>query len=179
MLAKRQNDLCLRAIQIYKEIATNFYPRVRFGFIDVLADEALKVAFQEISVPWTFAIFEGRAYKYPALERNDEIEAYLADLDKWKQMEVQFDLPTGPASKLDIILFDIRKDIKKYTAFAARTYMEWFHEMRTGSKVNFEESTELGFKVLGISILVLFLSLCVFCRRCCGNRRGKTNEKKE
>lgn len=107
----------------------------------MLEDEALKVAFDEWSVPWTFAIFGGRAYKYPALERNDEIERYLAEPEMWKNMEVQFDLPQTPASQLDIILFDIKKDFKKYSAVAARTYMEWFHQLRTGSKDSFEEST--------------------------------------
>ena len=61
---------------------------MRFGYINVLDDEALKVAFNEWSVPWTYAIFGGRAYRYPALERNDELEAYLSDLDQWKQMNV-------------------------------------------------------------------------------------------
>jgi len=55
--------------------------KVNFGYVDVLQDEALKVAFGEEAVPWTFAIFEGRAYRYYALERPDEIESYLNDLD--------------------------------------------------------------------------------------------------
>ena len=71
MLAKKQNDLCLRAIQIYKEMLDELHPKVRFGYINVLEDEGLKVAFNEEAVPWTFAIFEGRAYKYYALERED------------------------------------------------------------------------------------------------------------
>ena len=88
MLAKKRNDLCLRALGVYKILAKKLYPRVRFGFINVLEDEALKVAFKEEAVPFTFAIFEGRVYKYYALEREDELEDYLTNLERWKVMRV-------------------------------------------------------------------------------------------
>jgi len=68
----------------------------------VLEDEALKVAFGEVAVPWTFAIFDGRVYKYPALEREDQLTEYLSDLEKWKSVKVQFDLPQRPATKLPL-----------------------------------------------------------------------------
>ena len=71
MLAKRRNDLCLRAIMLYKELIEELHPRVRFGYINIHEDEALKVAFGQEAVPFTFAIFEGRAYRYEGIERLD------------------------------------------------------------------------------------------------------------
>ena len=132
MLAKKRNDLCLRAINIYKELLDELHPRVRFGFIDVLRDEGLKVAFNEEQNPWSFAIIEGRAYKYYALERGDEILAYFKDLEQWKKMRVQFDVPKRAANRAEIILFDIWKETKKVGKPAIRGYMEWYHWMRTG-----------------------------------------------
>ena len=93
MLAKKKNDLCLRALGVYQKLAKTFHPDVRFGYINVLEDEGLKVAFREEAIPFSFAIFNGRAYKYYALERPDELEQYFNDLSKWKGMRVQFDVP--------------------------------------------------------------------------------------
>ena len=73
MIAKRSNDLCVRAAQIYKNLAGVLHPKVRFGYIDINKDEALKVAFGEVSVPESFAIINGRAYKYYAIERENEL----------------------------------------------------------------------------------------------------------
>ena len=47
------------------------HPKVRFGYIDVHVEEGLKVAFGEETVPWTYAIFGNRAYKFYGLERED------------------------------------------------------------------------------------------------------------
>lgn len=88
LLAKKRNDLCLRALGAYEQIIPKLYPRVRFGYINVLEDEGLKVAFGEEAVPWSFAIFEGRAYRYYALERPDELEEYFTNLDKWRKMRI-------------------------------------------------------------------------------------------
>ena len=126
MLAKKRNDLCIRAMMIYKQLMDEFHPRVRFGYIDVLKDEALKVAFNEIQNPWTFAIFGGRAYKYYSLEREDELAEYLRDLDRWKKMQVQFDVPTRPANKAEIIWFDIMKEVKKALEPMLVGYMRWY-----------------------------------------------------
>ena len=71
MLAKKRNDLCLRAAGIYKNLAMKLHPKVRFGYIDVHVEEGLKVAFGEETVPWTYAIFGNRAYKFYGLERED------------------------------------------------------------------------------------------------------------
>ena len=132
MLAKKRNDLCLRASQIYKQLMEEFYPRVRFGYINVLEDEALKVAFNEIEIPWTFGIFGGRAYKYYSLEQDDELAEYLRDLERWKKMQVQFDVPARPANKAEIIWFDIKKEAKKALEPVLVGYMRWYHKMRTG-----------------------------------------------
>ena len=46
------------------------------------------MAFGEETVPWTYGIFGGRAYRFYALEREDEIEAYFNDLSRWKKSKV-------------------------------------------------------------------------------------------
>lgn len=178
MLAKRRNDLSLRAIMLFKELLDEFHPRVRFGYIDIHHDEALKVAFGEEAVPFTFAIFGGRVYRYQGIERLDYLQDYLRDLEQWKKMPVQFDLPQRPATRLEIVLFDIKKEVKKFLTHFARTYMEAFHELRTGSKEDFEDSTELGFSILGV--LVLLLLICVYkflCTCCCCGKRGDKADK--
>mmetsp|Transcript_9806 Transcript_9806/g.12134 ORF Transcript_9806/g.12134 Transcript_9806/m.12134 type:complete len:190 (-) Transcript_9806:60-629(-) len=170
MLAKKRNDLCLRALGIYKELAKKLYPRVRFGYINVLQDEALKVAFKEEAIPWSFAIFEGRAYRYYALERPDELEDYLTNLERWKIMRTQFDVPSRPANKLEIIWFDIWKELRRTIVPFNRAYMEWFHELRTGSKRDFEDSTVLGFSCLAAAVVLALGILICACRALCCRR---------
>ena len=53
-------------------------------------------------------------------------------------MKIQFDVPTGPATKLGIVIYDIKKEVKKVARPVLRAYMEAFHELRTGSKEDFE-----------------------------------------
>jgi len=173
MIAKRRNDLCLRALGVYQDLEKKLHPKVRFGFIDVLKDEGLKVAFGEESVPWTFAVFEGRAYKYYALERPDELEEYLNDLERWKTMRIQFEVPERPADALEIILFDIKKELRRRIVPLNRAYMEWFHKMRTGSSNNFEESTVLGFSCLGIAVVLVLAMVAVCCKKLCCGRAAK------
>jgi len=144
----------------------------------VLEDEALKVAFGEVAVPWTFAIFDGRVYKYPALEREDQLTEYLSDLEKWKSVKVQFDLPQRPATKLEIIVFDIWKEIRRSGTPVLRAYMEWFHQMRTGSKNNFEDSTKEGFSALAVVLLLAIFFVYFLCRTCAKGKK-KSNEKKD
>ena len=69
------------------------------------------MAFGEIEIPWTFFIFNGRAYKYYSLEREDELRKYLIDVPRWRKMQVQFDVPSRPANKAEIIWFDIKKEV--------------------------------------------------------------------
>lgn len=88
LVAKRQDDFSLRARKIYSSLIKEHYPRVKFGFIDVLQDEELKVAFKEESIPWTFCLHGGMAYKYGQLERLDEISAMLKDLPQWERVAV-------------------------------------------------------------------------------------------
>ena len=159
-------------------MADQLHPKVRFGYINVLEDEALKVSFREYAVPWTFAIFGGRAYKYPSLERPDELIEYLTDLEGWKGMKVQFDLPQSPATKLDIIVFDIGKEVRRTVKPILRAYMEWFHEMRTGSKRDFESSTKVGFSALAVVVFVAIYLVYSLCRLCRGGKK-KSEEKKE
>ena len=71
LMAKRRNDMSLRAIMLYEELLDEMYPRVRFGYIDIHEDESLKVAFGEEAIPFTFAIFGGRVYQFPGIERLD------------------------------------------------------------------------------------------------------------
>lgn len=137
MLAKKQDDFCLRALAEYTLVAEELYPQVKLGYINVLEDEALKVAFNELAVPYSYGIYGGRAYQYPALERSDHFISYFNDLEQWKKMEIQFDLPAGPASKAEIIWFDVKKDIAKNGKPMLRAYMQWFHTMRTGSPDHF------------------------------------------
>ena len=153
------------------------YPEVRFGYINVLEDEGLKVAFREMSVPWSFAIFNGRAYKYYALERPDELEEYFKDLTKWKLMQVQFDIPQRAANRLEIIWFDVQKELRRFIVPLNRSYMEWFHQMRTGSKNNFEESTLVGFSCLGLAAAFVLLLVGYVCRIiCCKKQKAATDD---
>ena len=93
MLAKRRNDLCLRGIMVYKELIEDFYPDVKFGYINIHEDEGLKVAFGELAVPFTFAIFGGRAYRFPFIEGVPKLTEWLKDLEIWKTVPIQFDVP--------------------------------------------------------------------------------------
>ena len=92
LLGKPHNRLCKNAISIFKDLATELSDNVKFGYVDVLEDEGISVAFGEEAevVPWTFAIIEGRAYKYYALDRKDELLEYFKseDFAKWKKMRV-------------------------------------------------------------------------------------------
>ena len=87
-------------------------------------------------------------------------------MEKWKVMRVQFDVPKGPATRPEIIWFDIKKEFKRAVKPWLRAYMEWFHEMRTGSKNGFEQSTALGFSVLTVAVLLLCMIPYMFCCRC-------------
>ena len=172
MLAKRHNDLCLRALGVYQKLAKKLHPQVRFGFINVLEDEGLKVAFREEAIPWSFAIFNGRAYRYYALERDDEIEEYFNDLSRWKKMRVQFDVPKRPANRAEIIWFDVKKEVRRFIVPYNRAYMEWFHKMRTGSIDNFEDSTAVGFSCLGLVVVVVLSLVGYVCKvTCCSTRK--------
>ena len=56
--------------------------------------------------------------------------------------------------------------------------MEWYHQMRTGSKKDFEDSTKEGFIALaGVLFIAIFFiyGLC----RICGKEKKKSEEKKE
>ena len=68
---------------------------------------------------------------------------------------------------MEIIIFDIKKEIKKFARPILRAYMEAFHELRTGSKRDFEDSTFLGFSVLGVALLI---TLVILCKCCCTKR---------
>lgn len=80
-------------------------------------------------------------------------------------------MPLRPANRLEIVIFDIWKEMRRTVVPANRAYMEWFHEMRTGSKEGFEESTRLGFTCLGVVVLIaLYIVvkiICIVCRCCC------------
>ena len=178
MLAKKKNDLCLRAVMIYRELADKLHPNVRFGYIDVLQDEGLKVAFGEEAVPFTFGVFGGRAYRYYALERPDEIGDYLTNPIKWNRMPVQFDVPQRPANRLEIVLFDIWKETKWAIKPVLRAYMEWFHTMRTGSPEDFESSTALGFGVLGGAVFLVVAQIYLLKRVICGKKDEKVTTEK-
>ena len=80
---------------------------------------------------------------------------------------MQFDLPQRAANRMEIIIFDIKKEIKKFARPLLKAYMEAFHELRTGSKRNFEDSTVLGFSVLGVAVLI---TLVILCKCCCAKR---------
>ena len=183
MLAKKRNDLCLRALGVYQILAKKL-PEVRFGYINVLEDEALKVAFREEAVPFSFAIFGGRAYRYYALERDDEMEEYFKNPERWKKMKHQFDVPQRPANWLEIKWFDIKKETRRTIVPLNRAYMEWFHKMRTGSKRNFEDSTALGFTCLGVAVFIVLIILVCVCRALCCHKpktqmAAKTGEKED
>lgn len=93
MIAKRNNDLCVRGAQIYKNLEQKFHPKVRFGYIDIYQDEALKVAFGEEDVPMSFGIINGTAYKFYALENTEKMTEYWNDISRWDIMRVQFPVP--------------------------------------------------------------------------------------
>ena len=65
-------DYSIRAKQIYDELAPQF-PEVKFGFVDISRDELLKVTFDVESVPWTFCIYGGRAYRLNHLEQSKKL----------------------------------------------------------------------------------------------------------
>ena len=87
----------IRAKQIYDELAPKF-TSVKFGFVDIYKDELLKVTFDVESIPWTFCIFDGRAYRLNHLEQARILTEMLQDLDQWKGVDVQFDMPRQIAS---------------------------------------------------------------------------------
>ena len=163
-------DYSIRAKQIYDELAPQF-PEVKFGFVDISRDELLKVTFDVESVPWTFCIYGGRAYRLNHLEQSKKLQLWLEDIDNWKSVEVQFDLPTEIAGNMQLYMYYVRKDYKRVFNFVLGIYVDL-----TGP-------TELpnvylaGFGAVLILFCVYKCVVCICCR-CCGKKQIDSEKEK-
>ena len=161
-------DFSIRAKGIYDEIAPD-YPQVKFGFVDINRDEYLKVTFDVESVPWTFCIYGGRAYRFPSFEVEKTIRSWLDDLEQWKQVKVQLDLPTEVAGNVALYRSYVWKDYKRCYNWSLRTSMEL-----TGSE------TPPGGHVIGLvaamMVLMLLCMLRCMCKVC--RKQGKKEKTK-
>ena len=160
----------IRAKQIYDELAPEF-PSVKFGFVDINRDELLKVTFDVESIPWTFCIFGGRAYRLNHLEQARILTEMLEDLDQWKSVDVQFDAPSTIASNTQLYMYYIRKDYKRAFNSVLRVYVDV-----TGA-------TELPNKYLVwavVTLVVYGLSKCsiALARKCCCKRQIESEKQK-
>ena len=112
---------------------------------------------------------------------------YFKNTTKWTFMKTQFPVPTRPANKVEIMLFDAKRDIINWAGHFMTYYMRQVHKMRTGKEYGVQESEIYGFALLGIAALFIVLFIYKFfqisCYLCCRKKAKtedkETNEKKE
>ena len=105
----------------------------------------------------------------------------LNDLDRWKTARIQFDLPSRAANKLETMLFDIRKDLRREVAPYLETYLQWFHLTTTGKTDDIAESAFMAWVALGsvaLTALFIILRLLACICPCCKKKPATTQDKK-
>ena len=81
-------------------------------------------------------------------------------------------MPAGPANGVEILYFNIKKDLRKYVGPILEEYLVWFHEMRTGEYDNIADSAMYAWIALGNAVLLalyiiykLLACICPCCKK--------------